>query len=139
MVYLIELSPHPCTFSLQYLITWQTATFSLLLFAWLCIQVLDFIEYFALIFKVFWISVSVKYKYNISIIWIQLKISEQMSKSGCFQSQSHISQDSGFSTKIMRIQTGFKSLLPFPVLVPIWSATSSLKWQTNYVLLVIKV
>ena len=51
--------------------------------------------------------------YNISIIWIQLKISEQMSKSGCFQSQSHISQDSGFSTKIMRIQTGFKNLFTF--------------------------
>lgn len=48
MAYLIELSLHPCTLSLHYLITWQTQLHSLssLYMALHTLQVLDFIEYF---------------------------------------------------------------------------------------------
>ena len=52
--------------------------------------------------------------YNyISIISIQLKISEQMSKSGFFLSQSHISQDSGFFNQYQENSDRIQDLLTF--------------------------
>ena len=60
--------------------------------------------------KLFWISLSAEYTlcmwcHCMSIIRIHLKISEQLSKSEIFLSQTHIDQHSGFSSKIGRTPT----------------------------------
>ena len=55
--------------------------------------------------KLLWISLSTKYTMCGVIVWIHLKISEQLSKSEIFLSRTHIDRDSGFSSKVGRTPT----------------------------------
>ena len=72
----------------------------------LCTSTQSYFIFRVQFFEVFQISLSVEYVLCkcsfISIIRIHLKITEPMLKSGFFLSRSHIGQDSGFSSKIVR-------------------------------------
>ena len=77
----------------------------LFLFAWLCVQILDFILYFVLFWSFLDIRISKVYSWSvkcscIDIIKFFMEVSERMSKSGFFLSWLHVGQDSRFSSKI---------------------------------------